>query len=356
MVVFGLAQLHLEIIIALLFILAAFISAKVISYFFIRVLGGMAEKTKADGELVWRIKRLQTPILAVAMLVGLNLGLKYVTLLAPYHATIDLVLAIAYLLVGAVVVTGLFDMLVTFYLKKIVPQTKLADDSQLMPVVRNVLKLFIYIAAVILIIGRLGYDIAPMLAGLGIAGIAVALGLQGTLSSFFAGLYILADKPVRKGDFVRLSSGEDGHIESIGWRTTRIRAISNYVIIVPNTRLVETIIQNYSISKKPVSMLVSVMVDNRNDAEEVEKIIRDEAAKAQKVIEGIVSEFEPIVRFENFSDLTFDFAVIFGIKSYTDHWRIAGTFKKSLFKRFKKDRIIMVDARGRPNSTQLSLV
>jgi small-conductance mechanosensitive channel len=77
--------------------------------------------------------------------------------------------------------------------------------------------------AAIMAADALGISIAPLLTTLGLGSLAVALALQDTLANFFSGLYLLADKPIRVGDYVKLDSGEEGYVHSIGWRSTRIR-------------------------------------------------------------------------------------------------------------------------------------
>ena len=78
----------------------------------------------------------------------------------------------------------------------------------------------VVILGVLLLMSELGLKITPILTALGVGGLAVALALQDTLSNFFSGIYLLVDKPVRPGEFVRLDSGSEGYVEAIGWRAT----------------------------------------------------------------------------------------------------------------------------------------
>src|SRR6266404_164685 len=103
--------------------------------------------------------------------------------------------------------------------------------------------------------------ITPILTALGVGGLAVALALQDTLSNLFAGLHLLADKPIRVGDYVRLSAESvEGYVVDVGWRSTRIRMLQNNVVVVPNKRVAESVITNYDLGETRMALLIRVRV------------------------------------------------------------------------------------------------
>jgi small-conductance mechanosensitive channel len=67
----------------------------------------------------------------------------------------------------------------------------------------------------------------------------VAIALQDTLGNLFAGLHIKADRPIEAGQFIRLESGDEGYVERIGWRSTRVKMLPNKTAVVPNSKLVQ---------------------------------------------------------------------------------------------------------------------
>ncbi len=83
---------------------------------------------------------------------------------------------------------------------------------------------------------------------LGVGGLAVALALQDTLSNLF-GFYISVAGQMRLGDYIKLNTGEEGYLNDIGWRSTAILAGANNMIIVPNAKLAQAIVTNYSLRK-----------------------------------------------------------------------------------------------------------
>ena len=102
-------------------------------------------------------------------------------------------------------------------------------------------KILVFLLGGLVILETLGVAIPPLVAALGVGGIAVALALQDILSNLFAGVYLLAEKPVRVGDFVKLETGHEGTVADIGWRTTQIR-VPNSTIIVPNAKLAQGVL------------------------------------------------------------------------------------------------------------------
>ncbi len=103
-------------------------------------------------------------------------------------------------------------------------------------------KSLIFILGGLMMPSTFGIAIVPLMAALGVGGIAVALALRDILSNLFAGIYILAERPVRIGDFVGLETGQVDYVADIGWRTSRIRMVPNNTVIVPNSKLAESIV------------------------------------------------------------------------------------------------------------------
>src|SRR6266581_791832 len=98
-------------------------------------------------------------------------------------------------------------------------------------------RLVVYIVGGLVLVSSLGVQVAPLVAALGVGGLAVALALQDTLGNLFAVMHLLTDRPIRIGDWVKIADTIEGRVEDLGWRSTRIRTITGNVIIVPNKRV-----------------------------------------------------------------------------------------------------------------------
>ena len=101
---------------------------------------------------------------------------------------------------------------------------------------------------------HLGVSIAPLLTALGIGGLAVSLALKDTLENIFAGINVLMEKSIRVGAFIPLESGQEGTVKDITWRTTRIQLLSNNTVIIPNSKLAQSVVTNYHLPEKSFSL------------------------------------------------------------------------------------------------------
>ena len=134
------------------------------------------------------------------------------------------------------------------YLTVITSKTETKLDDQLVPLIRKTLRFFIVVMGVILILQNNGYNVASLIAGLGIGGLAVALAAKDTLANFFGSITIFVDRPFRIGDWIKVG-GVEGTVEEVGFRTTRIRTFYNSLVSMPNSSIATTDIDNLGMRK-----------------------------------------------------------------------------------------------------------
>lgn len=194
---------------------------------------------------------------------------------------------------------------------------------------------------ILIFLQQIGISITPILASLGIGSLAVALALQDTLSNFFAGMYVAIDKPVEVGQFVKLESGEEGYVIDVGWRSTRIRTLPNNVVIVPNSKLMGSVITNYCLPDKEIAVLVQVGVHYQSNLKQVEQITSEVGKEIMREVPGGVPEFEPFIRYHTFGDSSINFTVILRGKEFVDQHLIKHEFIKRLHERYQKEKIII---------------
>lgn len=203
----------------------------------------------------------------------------------------------------------------------------------------NLTKLLVLVIGILVMLQYLGVSITPVLTALGVGGLAVALALQDTLSNIFAGIQILLSRQIKPGNYVRLESGEEGFILDISWRNTSIRMMSNNLILIPNSKLSNTIVTNHELPDREMSVLVNVGVSYSSDLENVERIVCDAGSEVMQEVSGGVTEFVPFIRFHTFSDFSIDFTVILRTKSFADQYLVKHEFIKRLHKRFNAEGI-----------------
>nr|WP_232225680.1 mechanosensitive ion channel family protein [Leptospira broomii] len=206
-------------------------------------------------------------------------------------------------------------------------------------ILNNILRICILLIGGLVILQTLGISVAPALTALGVGGLAVALGLQETLSNLFAGLEVLLSKKVRVGDFITLETGQEGYIEDINWRTTSLRKLNGSTVVIPNSKMSQTTYINYELPSSKVSIGVALSVSYQNDLQRVESICKEVAKLTLQSVYGKATDIEPHVRFQVFGPSSIDLTVTFQLKEITDQYLLKSEFIKSLHEKFKSDGI-----------------
>ncbi|WP_392485906.1 mechanosensitive ion channel family protein [Haloimpatiens sp. FM7315] len=184
-------------------------------------------------------------------------------------------------------------------------------DKILFPFVSKIIRFLIIAFAVIMVIEKWGYDIQGFIAGLGLGGLAFALAAKDAASNIFGGMIILMDKPFNIGDWIYTPSVE-GIVEDISFRSTRVRTFDEGLVTVPNSKLVNEAITNWSRrEKRRVSFSIGV---NYNTPIEKIKICVKEIGDMIKASEG-VDEKNIIVNFDEFSKSSLDICIYFYVNT-----------------------------------------
>jgi small-conductance mechanosensitive channel len=197
----------------------------------------------------------------------------------------------------------------------------------------------------VLVSDALGISLAPALTALGVGSLAVALALQDTLSNFFSGVYLVVDKPVRPGDFIRIDPSYEGYVESIGWRSTHLRTLGNNLVVIPNATLSKAVITNYSLPTPQVASSVRVDVAGEADLDKTEDALSDEARRALD-IPGIADAPAPSVSMSpGFVDGGVAFTLYFHVRSFGDQGGVQHALRKRIAARLKKEGVPLANVR-----------
>jgi small-conductance mechanosensitive channel len=286
-------------------------------------------ETKIDDII---IRSLKTPSVFWCAAIGLYLGIAISELPPKYVLPISKTIHIIIILSITIAVSSLAGKVFRNYVQKSnlpIPTTGLAY---------GILKGTILILGLLIILSVLGISITPLITALGVGGLAVALALQDTLANLFAGIHILMEKAIRVGDFIKLESGQEGHVEDITWRTTRIKMLPNNMVVIPNSKLSQSIVTNYYLPEKRMALLIPIGVSYSSDPEKVEKILVEEAKKAVGQVQGLLGDPEPFVRFiPGFGDSSLDFTLICQVKEFVDQYLAQHELRKRIFRRFKEE-------------------
>jgi small-conductance mechanosensitive channel len=205
--------------------------------------------------------------------------------------------------------------------------------------VRTAVRGTIWLIGLLVLLDAVGVQITPLLTALGVGGLAVALALQDTLSNLFAGVHLLADKPIRVGDYVRIADTIEGHVVDVGWRSTRVRTLQHNVVVVPNKRVAESIVTNYDMPERRMGMLLPVSVAYASDPDRVEQVLVDEAHKASGEVAGLLPEPAPQARLVGFGAYSLDFTLVCQVASFVDQYFVQHELRKRILRRFREEGI-----------------
>ena len=309
-------------------ILAGILSEKVLLGFLMR----LAKKTpwEADDLIVRGLRWM--PFLW-CFLIGAYFAKETADLPAHWSTRIGdslLVLFLGSLTLAAARISGAMVALYSLKSEGLIPSSS---------ILRNLTVLAVSICGVLTILATLQINIAPILTALGVGGLAVALALQDTLGNLFAGIQILASRQVRIGDYIKLSSGEEGYVSDIRWRNTVLKALSNNAIVIPNSKLAATITTNFNAPSTDLSVSIEVGVAYDSDLEKVERVTLEVARNVMRTVTGGVPEHEPSVRFHTFADSSIEFSVNLRGKAFTDQYLVKHEFVKQLTRRYRQENI-----------------
>ena len=194
----------------------------------------------------------------------------------------------------------------------------------------NITRVVVIGVGIMVMLQSLGVSITPLLGALGVGGLAVALALQDTLANLFAGVHVLAAKTIEPGDYIRLSTGQEGYVVDINWRNTSIRTLSDNIEVIPNMRFSDTILTNYHRPAQDMYILVDAKVHYEADLDEVEDLCIEVGRDVMKEVQGGVADSDIFVRFKNFDDGAVGFHVILRSSEFGDQFRISHEYLKRL--------------------------
>lgn len=218
---------------------------------------------------------------------------------------------------------------------------KKALDEGLTVFIRRIIMVFIYAVGLLVLLDYIGVSISGLVAGLGIGGLAVALALQPTLGNFFAGSQVVSDQAIHIGDFIELDSGTQGYVVEIGWRSTRVRTTFNNIVIIPNSKLADSIITNYYGPTMEMAVRVDVGVSYDSDLAYVQRVALEVIKEVVDELPEAVKDREPRFGYEDFGDSNINLWLWVYATDRLGTFNVKTEIIKRLHARFKKEGIVI---------------
>ncbi len=288
---------------ALLIFVGLFVVFKIFDSYLIYFFKKLSKKTKMtwDDAIFDFLESIKWPFFAY---LAFYLGAAYLSLPEAIDKALKFILLVFIIFYLAKGIIGVSDHALDRYKKKREKKGKNTGESMI-SVLKFLAKLIIWTVALLMILSNLGINITPLIAGAGVAGIALAFGVQAILNDLFSAFVIYFDKPLEEGDFIIV--GEDmGVVKHIGIKTTRIQALGGQELVISNSELTSSRINNYKKMDKR-RIVFSFGVEYGTSTEKLKKV--------KKVVEEIINKMEGAdldrVHFKNFGDSSLNYEVVY---------------------------------------------
>lgn len=193
-------------------------------------------------------------------------------------------------------------------------------------------KLLIMIFALIAALGKFGIEIAPLIAGISVAGFGLSFALQGPVSNYASGATLIFTKPFKVGDIIEVA-GMVGEVQDMKLPRTELKTVDGELIVIPNKHIIGEIIQNYSDSKR---LDINVGVSYSSDIEKVISIVRNIIKEDKR----ISRDKEPKVGISEFADSSINIYARVWCKQ-DDYWDVMFDINRMIFEAFNKNGIVI---------------
>lgn len=324
-----------EYFVAVALILFWILIALVITFVVDKYIKKWAKKTKTElDDIILGV--LKTPLLLILISAGIVSAIRIISAISGYMHYIDAAYQIILIFAVIWLVAKLYKALIGYYGKVFAEKTKSKIDDILMPTIEKVGLFVIYFMGIMVILSFLGIDILPLITGMGIMGLAIALAVKDTLSNFMAGFFVLMDQPFRVGDRVELGKGDIYDVVAIGPRNTRLYNIEEHsILVLPNGKLIGAKVVNKSMPDLRIKEKISFGVAYNTDIEKAEKIVLDIAKHHSNVLE----DPKPNLRVMDLGDFLIELEFSFWINSIKNRKKTIDKLNREILEKFKKAEI-----------------
>jgi MscS family membrane protein len=302
----------------------------------IPLLRGLGSKTKIRiADITIRI--IWTPLVVLIVLYGTLQSLSVLETHLPsgFADTLFKIYRVGLTIVLLYVAYRLFKEVVMDLARRVAKRTQTHLDDMLVPVVEKLGMVIIGLVGLALLLGYLQVDLTLFVAGGVVTSMVIAFAAQDTLSNFFSGMFILTDQPFKEGDVIILGDGDWAQVRRIGMRTTRIFRFSDASIItIPNNKLVNEKIANFSNPLDNGRLMKTFNVAYGSDIAKVRKIISEVISANPHILKD--DPFKPIIRFDAMSESSLDFFILIWLDSRDIRFSVTDYLNTEIYERFNE--------------------
>ncbi len=214
-------------------------------------------------------------------------------------------------------------------------RSKILQNKNISNIIYRVLEISLIFIMITLVMGIWGIKVGPLLTGLGIAGLAVGLALQDSLSNVFSGITLILDDAYTQEDYIELENGQKGVVYDIGYRSTKIRTFNDEILVLPNNVLAKMMIKNLSRPTLDYRLTLLFSVAYGSNVEQV----KDVSLNAVKNIPGILDFPEASVCFVEMADFSLNFKLFATIQTPLEKINMTDRILTTLYTVFREENI-----------------
>lgn len=313
--------------------------ARVVEFFMIRYARRLVKRTSMtlDDEIVGAA-RIPVPVLVLTTTIHGTLAfLADQGLLEPLSpAAVDAIQKAIW--TGALVVIALSSMrLLNLIISSSVEHLseRYGIGPELIPLVRNSIRLGVLLVFLIVLLGIWGQPIGPLITSAGLVGAALAFAARESLANLFGGVSLLMEGSIKLGDYVVLDNGERGEVVQIGIRSTQLKTRDDVQITIPNGIMANSMITNQSAPWQPFRVRIGIGTAYGCDVEHVERVLVGEAQANEIALDSP----EPRVRLRRFGDSALEFELLAWCRDPAQRGILVHDLSKAIYKACAREGI-----------------
>lgn len=301
-------------LIALLILVGFVVLSKAAVFIIEKIALAFASKTttKFDDLL---FERANQPISWLLVFIGMKLAFEYVNYVGRFDWIINNIILSLIYVASSMLIVSVVVVSIDTWGGKLAKKTKSTIDDALIPLFRTSSKVAIMIIIAIMVLSMWGINVSGLLAGVGIAGIAIGFAVKDSLANIFGGISLIIDKTFNIDDKIELGDGTVGIVTDVGIRSTRIRTFDNELLIIPNGIVANSKIKNFYKPNMKGRVAIPFGVEYGSKIENVKKWVLEEIDKMDNIVKD---DPEPQVIFLEMADSSLNFSVRFWVEDMAD--------------------------------------
>ncbi|MCF7799333.1 mechanosensitive ion channel family protein [Candidatus Woesearchaeota archaeon] len=295
---------------ALAIFIIALLFAELLVLFFKKVVDKIVKKTKskADNRIVMRI---ETPIIALIILVGFQFALrKIITSVDIFENIVNTII----ILIITYIFTKIINILLEFWRKSRLEDIQAHDQfhEEMLPLMKSLTAILLTLVAIMVVLQMWGVQVGALLASVGVIGVILGFAFQDTMKNIFGGIALISDGSIHKHDVIRLETGEAGEVVEMTLRSTKIKTFDNDYLLIPNGMLTNSRFINYAQPTHTIRVVLPISVAYGSDVTQVKEVLLSVLKGRTDILKYPKRE----ARFMKMGEYALEFDFLFYISDY----------------------------------------